>query len=36
MLRQSLMSGWALRVLGHGGMVSEALSVTLLLRETDL
>lgn len=35
-LRQSLESGWALRVLGHGGRVSEALGVTLLLREGHL
>ena len=35
-LRQSLKSGWALRVLGHGGRVSEALAVTLVLREGHL
>lgn len=35
-LRQSLKSGWALRVLGHGGRVSEALGVALVLREGHL
>lgn len=35
-LRQSLESVWALRVLGHWRMMSEALSVTLLLREGHL
>lgn len=36
MLGQSLESGWALRMLGHGGMVSEGLGGTLLLREGHL
>lgn len=35
-LRESLESGWALRVLGYGGRVSEALGVALLQREGHL
>lgn len=35
-LRQSLKSGVALRVMGHVGRVSEALGVNLVLREGHL